>query len=205
MGGIVTSKKASNKSEEKDDFWEKTSQEKVKALHSAIRWEKKDWDAAITCVQLLDTPDEKNGNTAIHLAAQNGHLEILNDLIKKGANVNAKNKKGTTALHMAVEYDYFWTAQALKKAGADEASKNNNGFAATSGIDGNKDSDVVTALSDARTKEHVVAALDLVEKHKDEVDKARFVQAFMAKKKENKDLWPEDVTSRTKAIIKKLS
>ena len=73
------------------------------------------------------------------------------------------------------------------------------------GIDGNKDSDVVTALSDARTKEHVVAALDLVEKHKDEVDKARFVQAFMAKKKENKDLWPEDVTSRTKAIIKKLS
>ena len=39
--------------------------------------------------------------TPLHLAADNGHKEIVELLIAKGADVNAKNKGGSTPLHEA--------------------------------------------------------------------------------------------------------
>lgn len=45
---------------------------------------------------------ESEHNTPLHLAALNGHLEIVKFLIKSGANVNARNRKNQTPLHMAV-------------------------------------------------------------------------------------------------------
>lgn len=44
---------------------------------------------------------DRQGNTALHLAAQNGKYEILNVLIEMGADRLAKNKDGDTPLHMA--------------------------------------------------------------------------------------------------------
>jgi len=38
---------------------------------------------------------------ALHLASKDGHLEIVKELLKRGANVNSATKKGNTALHIA--------------------------------------------------------------------------------------------------------
>ena len=41
------------------------------------------------------------GETALHNAASRGHKDIVELLIEKGANVNAKGSDGKTALHEA--------------------------------------------------------------------------------------------------------
>ncbi|KAK6126595.1 hypothetical protein DH2020_039670 [Rehmannia glutinosa] len=74
-------------------------------LHLAINQGRPD------LVQLLlefgpDASPERSESSAwgpIHLAAGNGHVEVLRHLLLKGANVNAPTKDGTTALHLAVE------------------------------------------------------------------------------------------------------
>jgi ankyrin repeat protein len=47
-------------------------------------------------------PYEIDLNTPLHLASLNGHLEIIKYLIKKGVDVNAKNRKSQTPLHLAI-------------------------------------------------------------------------------------------------------
>lgn len=43
----------------------------------------------------------QNGLNALHLAAKDGHLEVVRELLKRGAIVDAATKKGNTALHIA--------------------------------------------------------------------------------------------------------
>ena len=50
----------------------------------------------------INWADPDNGNYAIHIAAQNGHLHVAQLLIEAGADVNAKNANGLSALHMYV-------------------------------------------------------------------------------------------------------
>lgn len=72
-------------------------------LHSLIRWNKKPKQMRELLLQkptLVDFHDPRNGNTAIHIAAQNGHLDVVTLLIESGADLNAKNSKGNTALHV---------------------------------------------------------------------------------------------------------
>lgn len=45
--------------------------------------------------------DSQNGLNALHLASKDGHLDIVKELLKRGANVNSATKKGNTALHIA--------------------------------------------------------------------------------------------------------
>lgn len=44
--------------------------------------------------------DPGNGNTTIHIAAQNGNIEMLQLVMGAGAHVNKQNKGGQTPLHM---------------------------------------------------------------------------------------------------------
>jgi len=44
--------------------------------------------------------DPRNGNTALHIAAQNGHMGMLELVMGAGADVNIQNKGGQTGLHM---------------------------------------------------------------------------------------------------------
>jgi len=44
---------------------------------------------------------DKCGNTPLHYAVRNNHLEPARKLLQLGANVNAKNSKGETPLHLA--------------------------------------------------------------------------------------------------------
>ena len=72
-------------------------------LHSLIRWNKKPLQMRELLLQtptLVDVHDPRNGNTAIHIAAQNGHLDVVKMLIESCADLNAKNSKGNTALHV---------------------------------------------------------------------------------------------------------
>jgi len=61
----------------------------------------------------------KNQNTALHLAAQRGHLETVRYLLDKGAEVNAKSKYETTPLFSAAETGNLELAEMLIKYKAD--------------------------------------------------------------------------------------
>ena len=43
----------------------------------------------------------QNGLNALHLSCKEGHLHIVNDLLARGAKIDAATKKGNTALHIA--------------------------------------------------------------------------------------------------------
>jgi pimeloyl-ACP methyl ester carboxylesterase len=53
----------------------------------------------------INTTDDE-GNTSLHVAAQNGNMKIGRFLVQKGANPNHQNKKGRTPAHYAVLYNY---------------------------------------------------------------------------------------------------
>ncbi len=43
----------------------------------------------------------QNGLNALHLASKEGHVDVVTELLKRGAAVDAATKKGNTALHIA--------------------------------------------------------------------------------------------------------
>lgn len=43
----------------------------------------------------------QNGLNALHLASKDGHVDIVRELLKRGAIVDAATKKGNTSLHIA--------------------------------------------------------------------------------------------------------
>lgn len=55
----------------------------------------------------------------LHLAAQQGDLELVDSLLAKGANINAFDELGKTPLHYAVQEERFDVVERLLKAGAD--------------------------------------------------------------------------------------
>ncbi|MEN6370985.1 MAG: ankyrin repeat domain-containing protein [Armatimonadota bacterium] len=69
------------------------------------------------------------GETPLHMAAQNDHVDTVNLLISKGANTNAKNNQWQTRtpLHYAAEFRNNKVVELLLKAGADVNVKDNYG------------------------------------------------------------------------------
>lgn len=43
----------------------------------------------------------QNGLNALHLASKDGHVTVVQELLTRGAIVDAATKKGNTALHIA--------------------------------------------------------------------------------------------------------
>ncbi|HTM64315.1 MAG TPA: ankyrin repeat domain-containing protein [Gammaproteobacteria bacterium] len=58
-------------------------------------------------------------DTLLHLAAEYGHLAIVEELIARGADVNAVGDLGETPLHRAAYYAYVPVMQTLLDNGAD--------------------------------------------------------------------------------------
>ena len=67
----------------------------MKKIHSAIRWNKPlgELAALIASMDQANCKDPRNGNRALHIAAQNGFTPVCKLLIAKGAEVNAVNMK----------------------------------------------------------------------------------------------------------------
>ena len=66
---------------------------------------------------------DSNGGTALTVAAQSGHLAIVQLLLEKGADIEAKDILKETALMKAVRGGYFGIVQLLLKKGADVEAK----------------------------------------------------------------------------------
>jgi hypothetical protein len=62
---------------------------------------------------------DKDKWAALHLAAQNGHVDVVNVLIQSGADVNAVTKKKLTALHLAAREGHKRCALQLLCCGAE--------------------------------------------------------------------------------------
>ena len=75
-------------------------------LHSLVRWNKYPDKInviveAANAAAIVNKHDPRNGNTSLHIAAQNGHVHVIAQLIQAGAKVNSLNGKGNTALHVS--------------------------------------------------------------------------------------------------------
>lgn len=69
----------------------------------------------------------KEGNTALIIAAKIDDLELIQDLLNRGANPNLQNKEGDTALIMAIRKNNPQVIKELLKVGANPYLKNNSG------------------------------------------------------------------------------
>ncbi|XP_038152955.1 ankyrin-3-like isoform X42 [Cyprinodon tularosa] len=71
----------------------------------------------------------QNGLNALHLASKEGHVEVVAELIKQGANVDAATKqKGNTALHIASLAGQTDVVKELVTNGANVNAQSQNGF-----------------------------------------------------------------------------
>jgi len=74
----------------------------------------------------VNTKDE-DGLNLLHIAAMEGHKDIIELIIDKGANVNGKNVNRTSPLHYAAVYDQKEIAELLLVKGADVNAKDVDG------------------------------------------------------------------------------
>ena len=175
-------------------------------IHSAIRWNKSISEIAklLTSDAAVNCQDKSNGNCPVHIAAQNGHTDIIILLISRHANLNAQNAKGNTALHMAISYDFYEVARAMLAAGADENIQNEMGIPAHLGLDGDK-SLGIAALVCAETGKDVYAAFDLCEAKIASVNQINFIAAGLKAKKALGSSWTTDHQIKFKDITNRLS
>lgn len=68
---------------------------------------------------------DADGNTPLHLAAQEGDHKKVEALLKNGADVDAKGKNGNTPLHIATHKRCAQSVKVLLKSGADVNAKSN--------------------------------------------------------------------------------
>ena len=67
------------------------------------------------------------GFTPLHAAVETNNMDIINCLIKHGAELNVKDSRGNTPLLIAAKKSYFQPMQSLLKHGADADIQNNEG------------------------------------------------------------------------------
>lgn len=75
--------------------------------------------------------EQRDGWLPIHYAARWGDLNMLNTLIKAGANINGKTNSKETALHKCARWDRKEAAIILLELGADPTIRNSDGIKAS--------------------------------------------------------------------------
>ena len=68
-----------------------------------------------------------DGLTSLHVSSQSGHLDVVRELLARGANVNAAANTGLTPLFQASFCGRVEVVRALLAAGADKRRMHNNG------------------------------------------------------------------------------
>uniref|UniRef100_A0A7S3HME0 Uncharacterized protein n=1 Tax=Spumella elongata TaxID=89044 RepID=A0A7S3HME0_9STRA len=76
-----------------------------------------------------------HGNTVLIVACQNGNKRVAKAVLRRGANINARNLRGNTPLHYCYHYGYGDSlGQYLISKGADADARNNAGKSVDQGI-----------------------------------------------------------------------
>jgi hypothetical protein len=86
-----------------------------------------DWNVPI------DFQDDQ-GNTLLHIAAQNGAKRLVKLCLRRGADLNAQNLNGQTALHFAFGYGYNEVGEYLVSKGADDSIVNRDKLTCYEGL-----------------------------------------------------------------------
>jgi hypothetical protein len=76
----------------------------------------------------VNVKNDVSGSTPMHYAALNGRIEIAQQLIQSGAELNAKDCNGATPLHNAASRRKFEIAKLLIRNGANVNMKTNTGW-----------------------------------------------------------------------------
>ena len=97
---------------------EQAPQPTIKLLEAAKRGDLEQVKRNLAHGVKVGTKD-KDGNTALHLAAAGGHTQVAAELLAHGAEVDARNQNGSTPLHGAVYQGHIDIAKLLLRAGAD--------------------------------------------------------------------------------------
>lgn len=70
----------------------------------------------------------KNGEAPLHLAAQNGHVRVVNLLVQEhGASIEAITLDNQTALHFAAKHGQLAVSQTLLALGANPNARDDKG------------------------------------------------------------------------------
>ena len=86
-----------------------------------IERERHEWAEYLT-LRSWDEQSSETGNTALFLACANAHVDTVEELISRGADVTIANKQGVTPLHIAGSRQI---AELLLASGADPAAMDN--------------------------------------------------------------------------------
>jgi ankyrin repeat protein len=92
--------------------------------------------------QLINQPDWKvpidyqddQGNTLLHVVAQNGNKRMMKLCLRRGAGLNIQNLSGQTPLHFAYGYGYADAGDYLLSKGADDTLRNADGLTCYEGL-----------------------------------------------------------------------
>jgi len=101
---------------------------------------------------------DQSGNTALHMAAANGHAAVVRLLLAAGADPEAVNKDGNTPLHWAASNGKEETVQALLHSSADVLQRNAFGRSALTEGFTSQNTELVKALleHDSASEEKLV-------------------------------------------------
>jgi ankyrin repeat protein len=177
-----------------------------KKVHSAVRWDSPEAAELLTEPLAINCVDPVTGNQPIHIATQNGHLNLVRLLLERRADPNAKNGKDNTPLHMAIGYDYYECGQILLQHGADMTICNLADVPSSRGLDGDKCFGMAAFISATKSKsaEEMLAALKVCLGDIEFLDKASFAQSGMKAKKTLGESWTPEMQEQFKHIMMQL-
>lgn len=177
-----------------------------KTIHSAVRWNKStlEVDTLIKTKEMANMRDTGNGNFPLHIAAQNGHFDLVKLLLEKEAEINCLNNKSNTPLHMSLSYDYIEVSEYLISKGADVNIENTSGQPARKGIDGDKCLAAVY-LGEAQSTGDLLAAFQMCSEAPGDLDKGSFASLGLRQKKTlGPDIWTAAVQDKFKGVMMQL-
>lgn len=101
----------------------------------------------------VDTEQTKEGGTALHLAAEEGHSDVMRVLLKGGANPNVRMPQGNTPLYFAALRGHLDAVKILLRVNANPL---------LTVADRASPEETVVALDGAAAKGHLVLVLELI-------------------------------------------